>query len=238
MPKTTLAELAEIEVHVRQFCGPIFFTKSLQTPLGNVTNNGSFGLVDTGRKKLLVTCHHVWAGFQEECRHTPDLRMCICLDRPFRFVPGNPVWEDEKLDIATFDIDPHLGGCIERKFYAWNQDAVPAIGQGDVLFFIGFPGYLRRESAACVTFGRSPFWMKVHSVSVGGQRVLCDISRLNVKTLPRQFGGISGCPCFLVREYKTIQLAGFATGILLDQYLQFTLARRLDNDATIVDYVS
>src|SRR6266852_1816998 len=57
-----------IEPQVRQFCGPIFFTLSLKSALGNVTNNGSFGLVDTGSKKLLVTCHHVWKEFQERRR--------------------------------------------------------------------------------------------------------------------------------------------------------------------------
>lgn len=236
MPKTTLEELAKIEAQVRQFCGPIFFTKSLQTPLGNVTNNGSFGLVDTGGRKLLVTCQHVWAGFQKERDSNAGLKMCICLDRPFCFEPGKPVWEDERLDIASFDIDPQLGGCSGRKFWPWRQNAVPAVESGDVLFFIGFPGHLRHETAECVKFGRSPFWMKVHSVD--GQHVLCDILRLNVKMQPNQFGGISGCPCFLVREYKTIQLAGFATGILFDQYLHFTLAGRLDNDAIIVDCVS
>jgi hypothetical protein len=227
MAKTTLKELAKIEQHVRQFCGPISFIKSLQKAPGNVTNNGSFGLVDTGRKKLLVTCHHVWTGFQEERSRNPDLKICICLDRAFWFTPDKPVWGDENLDIVTFDIDPHLGGCSQRKFYPWHQDTVPVIEKGDVLFFIGFPGYLRRESGGCVTFGRSPFWMKVHSVD--GQHVLCDISRLNVKTSPEQFGGISGCPCYLVREYKSIQLAGFATCIFFEQYLHFTLARRLDS---------
>lgn len=49
-----------IEPQVRYFCGLIFFTKSMETPAGTIVNNGSFGLVDTGSRKLLVTCSHVW----------------------------------------------------------------------------------------------------------------------------------------------------------------------------------
>jgi hypothetical protein len=87
MPTTTSEELAKLQHQVEPYSGPIFFTKSLKTPLGNVTNNGSFGLVDTGKRKLLVTCHHVWQRFQEERGKEPELKMCICLDTPVCFAP-------------------------------------------------------------------------------------------------------------------------------------------------------
>jgi len=137
MPTTTFEELAAFQHQVEPYSGPIFFTKSLQTPLGNVTNSGSFGLVDTGKKKLLVTCHHVWQGFQEECSKEPDLKMCICLDKPFCFAPTGPVGEDKSLDIATFDIDPLLGGSTRCKFCTWDQNAAPTIVEKDPLLFIG-----------------------------------------------------------------------------------------------------
>jgi hypothetical protein len=65
---------------------------------------------------------------------------------------------------------------------------------------------------------------------VDGLRFHLDISK--VETPPDQFGGISGCPCFLVREGKPIQLVGFATSIWTN-YLSFTHARCLNSDGTI-----
>src|SRR6266404_5437779 len=97
MSKLTRFELEFVtEPQVRQFCGPIFFTKSLESPLGNVTASGSFGLVDTGTERLLVTCNHVWEGFQEERLGVPDLRMCVCLDmtNPVVFAPDKPLGAD------------------------------------------------------------------------------------------------------------------------------------------------
>jgi hypothetical protein len=66
-----------IEPMVRQFCGPIFFTHSLEQAEGNITANGSFGLVDTGTKKLLVTCYHVWDEFREAHLKNSDLMMYL-----------------------------------------------------------------------------------------------------------------------------------------------------------------
>lgn len=79
---TTIFDLRFIiEPEIRGYRGPLFFTRSLKIAAGeNVITNGGFGLVDTGQKKLLVTCHHVWKTFQELHDSDPNVRMCICLD--------------------------------------------------------------------------------------------------------------------------------------------------------------
>lgn len=51
-----------VEPQVRKFCGPLFFSASNTTPKGTIKGSASFGLVDTGQKKLLVTCWHVIYG--------------------------------------------------------------------------------------------------------------------------------------------------------------------------------
>src|SRR5208283_1577369 len=93
-----------VEPEVRQFCGPLYFSRSLETASG-VINNGSFGLVDTGSKKMLVTCRHVWNEFRKARRENSEVKMCVCLDSgPFVVLDADePLGEDEKLDIATFD---------------------------------------------------------------------------------------------------------------------------------------
>ena len=231
MSKLTRTELEfRIEPEVRQFCGPIFFTHSLETPLGTVTANGSFGLVDTGIKKLLVTCYHVWDEFQKARLENPDLMMCVCLDwkNPVVFAPNKPLGEDQKLDIATFDMEPLLAACGGRKFFPLNQNPPRKVEKGDALFFIGFPGNLRCVVENKLGVGRAPY--AVMCCSVEGLRFCSDISK--VVTQSDQLGGISGCPCFLARESRPIQLVGFATSVWT-KYLFFTHARCLNLDGTI-----
>ena len=139
MPKPTRTELEfVIEPEVRQFCGPLFFTQSRQTAFRSVTDNGSFGLVDTGQKKLLVTCLHVWEAYQQKRLQNPDLKLCLCLDKgnPVLFAPDKPIGENQKLDIATFDMEPLLAACGGRKFYSLKQNPAPKVEKGDLLFLI------------------------------------------------------------------------------------------------------
>jgi hypothetical protein len=231
MSRLTRTELEyRIEPEVRQFCGSIFFTKSLETPLNNITANGSFGLVDTGSKKLLVTCYHVWDEFQEAHLENPDLVMCLCLDKgnPVVFAPDKPIGKDRELDLVTFDMEPLLAACSKRKFYPLNQNPAPRVAKGDALFFIGFPGNLRIIVNDALGVGRAPY--AVMCCSVDGLRFHSDISRVLTQT--DQLGGISGCPCFLVRKGKPIQLVGFATSTWT-KYLGFTHARCLNSDGKI-----
>ncbi len=146
MPKVTRTELGFIvEPQVRKFCGPIFFTRSIKKVAGNVTANGSFGLVDSGSKKLLVTCYHVWDEFRNAQLGNPDLQMCICLDarNPVVFAPHEPLGQDRELDLVTFDMQPLLAACEGREFYRLDQTPPPHVEKEDVIFFIGFPGHLR-----------------------------------------------------------------------------------------------
>jgi hypothetical protein len=220
-----------VEPEVRQFCGPLFFTRSLKVATDNITASGSFGLVDTGKRKLLVTCLHVWEEFQKAKLADPDLMMCLCLDKgnPVVFAPDEPLGEDRELDVATFQMESLLPACDRRKFYPLHQNPARRVAKGDKLFLIGFPGYLRLALDEFVKFGRQPYGIGV--ASVDGLLFHSDISRLNLD--PRQFAGISGCPCFLVREDRPIQLVGFATSLVLSRYLGFVHSRCLDVDGKI-----
>jgi hypothetical protein len=193
-----------VEPQARRYCGAVFFTRSLKMPAGNVTANGSFGLVDTGKKKLLVTCCHVWEEFQNARLRNPDTNMCICLDKrnPIVFTPDEPLGEDRGLDVATFEIESFLAACEGRQFYPLHQNPPRRVAKGEKLFLVGFPGYLRTESDQAIGFGRQPYGIAVSSVD--GLRFHSDISNLELQ--PEQFGGSSGCPCFLVRKDKPLQL--------------------------------
>ncbi len=229
-----------IEPQISPYCGPLFFARSLETAVGNVVANGSFGLVDTGKKKLVVTCCHVWDDYQNLRKSDSELRMLICLDRKPPVVLDSiaPIDQDPKLDIATFDAASLQGACGDRKFYPLNLNPPPRIHKGEKLAFIGYPGRFRSETELGVHFGRFAYGVNVSDLS--GLSVIADISIMRfiydqspiLQDSPNQHGGISGSPCFLVRNQRKPQLVAFATSVGLD-LIHLTHVHCLNPDGTI-----
>jgi hypothetical protein len=234
-----------VEPQITPYRGPIYFTRSLESAAGeNVITNGGFVLVDTGRRKLLVTCSHVWKTYQEERLVDSRVRMCVCLDEksPVVFDQHDPIDRDETLDIATFDITPVLAACGGRKFYSLDQNPPPPVKNGTRLVLLGDQGMFRVASDKGLDFGVTTYAVEVSSVD--GLRFHSDISKAKTfLNLPpartpgsSPHGGISGSPCFLVRDGRPVQLVGIVTGHLTIQgadYLCFTHARCLNPDGTI-----
>lgn len=229
-----------IEPQILPYCGPLFFARSRESATGNVTDNGTFGLVDTGEKKVLVTCHHVWDELQKARREDSTIRLLAGLDRnpPVVLDPSQLLDHDESLDIATYDVEPLLAACAGRKFYALNQNPAPSVEKGDQLVFAGYPGQFRSSTDEGVQLGRVMYKVSVSDVS--GLRFVADISRIKVaynrKPEPEvretPHGGISGSPCFRLRGDRPLHLVGFATSVCLG-ILSFTDARCLNPDGTI-----
>ena len=232
-----------IEPQIAPYRGPLYIARSLASAAGeNVIANGGFGLVDTGKKKLLVTCRHVWKRFQEEHCRDSNVRLCVCLDRksPVVFDQNEPIDQDAKLDVAVFDISPVLEACGGRQFYNFAQNPPPRVKTGDKLILIGDQGIFRSGSEQGLSFGATTYACEVSDVS--GLRILADLSEAArsfvmppVRTpqsnaSPR--GGISGSPCFLLQDNQLLRLVGFVTDDCLD-ILWFTHARCLNPDGTI-----
>jgi hypothetical protein len=217
-------------IKVRRHCGPIFFTHSIKTALGNIVGNGSFGLVDTGKKKVLVTCAHVWREFVKEREKVGDLKMCICLDRrnPLVFDERLLIDVDERTDLATFNFELYMPALGGMRLFDLTRYPPPKVARGDILLLIGFPGHQRKEFDEATRFGRQAFGVGLSSVNDFGFQA--DVS--NLKLAADRYGGISGCPCFLAKEHGPLRLAGFTTGYVLDN-LFFTHSDQLNVDGTV-----
>jgi hypothetical protein len=159
-----------IEPQINLFCGPLCFTHSLKSAFGNVSANASFGLVNTGKRKLLVTCFHVWEEFERSRTESPNLRMCIFLDRnPSTGTRGFvldslPIGQDKHLDLAIFDIEPLLSENQKLKCYPLHQSPAPWVEKGDRLVFIGYQGALRTATVDNAEFGSMIYAVEVSSV--------------------------------------------------------------------------
>lgn len=219
--------------------GPLFLDHSGESAVDeNIICNAGFGLVDTGERKLLVTCNHVWEEYQNERRHDAKIRLCVCLDRnsPVVLAPSQLIDHNSRLDIATFDMEPILAACDGRRFYPLNRNPAPLVAKGDRLVMLGNPGIFRSGTAEGLEFGVTTYVL--HVSSADGFRFHSDISNVEMRNVPppvrvpasSPHGGISGSPCFLLGQ--PCRLIGFAVGHW-SHYLCFTHARCLNSDGTI-----
>lgn len=218
-----------VDPAVRQHCGPLFFSTSMTTPADNIIANGTFGLVNTGKMKLLVTCCHVWSDFKELRSQNPSVMFSLCVDKFNPIIIPNPdsllVDADKRCDLATFNTEPVADAFASQslQFFDINASRPPKLHDGDTLYMIGFPGKGRQASNTSVGFPRQP--IGVAATQVGNSNFFADVKRLHLNA--EDFGGISGCPCFLVLKDRPIRLVGFATGYAPNNVamLQFTYAR-------------
>lgn len=225
-----------VEPQVRRFCGPFFFTSSNTT---TIEGSGSFGLIAIGDRKLLVTCWHVLDGFKQKRATNPALRFGIGFggQRPrsisLEDLLNMKVDEERRCDLVTFDVSDALDLVVASglDFFNLSANPPPKVQVGDVLYMIGFPGKGRIQNETSVGFPRQPFG--VQASHVGDFSFISHV--INLKLDESDYGGISGAPCFLVREGAPIRLVGFATGFAPNQMnmLQFSYARYIGTDGLI-----
>ena len=221
-------------------CGPIFIATSLNSAVGTVKANGGFSLLDTGKKKILVTCDHVLTEFEEARRKRREAFLGVCLDKgnPLELDTKHVLCRDSKLDLATFDLESMLPYCTGRKFYNMANSPAPKARTGDRLVFQGYPGGRRTGDAEGLKFGRVTFNLSVADTS--GYNILADVSkvhRVGDHALPPSgdpYGGCSGSPVFLMRPEGTLRLVGITTEYGLNT-LMFVHAACIKPDGMIYD---
>jgi len=226
-----------VDPSVRRFCGPVFFINSLQTPANNIFGNGSFSLIDTGQRRLLVTCHHVWEDFKKLRNEHPNLMFGVCLDfnNPIVIydIDDALVDEDKRCDLATFDIASLSKICTAGglEFFNLHVNRPPKLEEGVTIYLIGFPAKGRQDDTNSIGFPRQA--IGVAATHVGDLSFFSDVTTLQKDKT--DFAGISGSPCFLVTENRPVRLVGFTTGYAPNNMnmLQFTHARCIQPNGII-----
>jgi len=242
---TNVDERIVIEPQVRKHCGPIFFPSSLASPLGTIMGTGTFGLIDTGQLKLLVTAWHVIygeGGFKEAHTKNSKCRFAFGIgDAPTSIssegLMAMQVGEDGKRDLVTFDVSDHSGifEAMGLEFYNLKANRPPkTINNDDRLYFVGFPAKHRVEKEKSVGHARQFFGVK----AIVGQTGFCaNVKRFGLNET--DYGGISGAPCYVVNKNCSIRLVGFATDYTgpLNNLLTFTHVRYIMQNGS-VDYMA
>jgi hypothetical protein len=233
-----------IDPQVRKFCGPLFFSTSATTPKDNIKGSASFGLVDTGKMKLLVTCWHVVfgdGGFKEMCSQNSECRFALGIGGRFpqalsyEHLMEKKVDDEKKCDLVTFNIgdDESLEyvAASELQFYNLKANRPPQVRVGDMVYLIGFPAKGRIENDSSLGHVRQPFGVRVSQVG----KFSFQSNVVNLGLNETDYGGISGAPCFTITESSGVRLVGFATGFQGNEWnnIQFTYARYIGEDGII-----
>ncbi len=235
------------EAQLIRHCAPVFFLPSPDPTPAGITTNGTVGLIDTGDKELLVTCQHVWAGFQKFKTEHLTARLATVFANGF----GHPVTipesalidADAALDLATFEATPEQWDMGSKEFFKTIRWPIPRARRGNPLIFLGFAGEGRRTSSTFGLFSYSSFTLSVADSSDrkivvakgGGRHEL--IGRDGKPMPPMAMGGLSGSPAYVLKGLGCFELAGFVQmGETSADDIFLTHASFLNRDGTIQRY--
>ena len=201
-------------------CAPIFFLPSATAPPAGVAANGTIALLDTGQRKILVTCWHVWDEFLAYSQKHPGASLCTVFANGPTWpivIPAESLIDSEpSLDLAVFVATPESWNMGWKNFFRINCWPVPKARKGDPISFLGFPGALRDTSRGVGDFGAFVLCATVSDVSHRGLVIARApdseghlVDSRGKKLQPLEVGGLSGCPAY-VRDAKwRPSLAGF-----------------------------
>lgn len=203
----------EFEEQLMRFCGPIYIAPSRNSQPSQVIANGTFGLVDTGLTKVLVTCYHVWQAFLEEKAKNSDAVLAVVLGTGFKTQIFDPVFidGDQDIDLAVFFqwTSDYAG---EKSFFPVERFPIPRVETGDIIALQGFPGASWESTELTGRFGACFFGGLVCAANDRKFFVENEAGELRSvltgKSLPpMDVGGMSGSPAYTFR--KGWKLAGF-----------------------------
>lgn len=198
---------------IRPHVCPIFLLPHVDAGPTEIIANGTATLLDTGKRRLILTCWHVWDSFCRRRRADPSITLVLAVGdgrSPFVINDAEMIDGDHKdIDLAVLSFAPlETILATEKRFFeapAWPPRP-PAVGE--VACVAGFPGHHRQvqEDKTGVTFH---FTLVVDFVTSVSDRhfVLVDEGlerkerRVNasLSTLGC-LGGMSGGPAFVNRK--------------------------------------
>jgi hypothetical protein len=148
-PEHVAAFVESLTNEMLTFCGPIFITPGLMTNPKQMIDNGTFSLVDTGDRRLLVTCHHVWRAYLDCRAGNVEATLGINLGDgdasiAFAFPERQLIDADADLDLAVFEFEPSQIQVNkapvnhQKDWFPIPRWPIPKIGEGEYVALMGF----------------------------------------------------------------------------------------------------
>lgn len=233
------------EATMIRHCAPIFFLPALDARPSAIAANGTVALLDTGQRKVLVTCFHVWDEFQTYKRKVPTGCLCTVFVGGFASpisIPDDALIDSDKgLDLAVIEATPNIWDMGYKEFCQTDRWPIPKAKVGSPIAFVGFPGAARITDEHIGNFQYSAFGVTVSDVSdrklaiagkgKGRGRLLDNAGN---EVPPISMGGLSGAPAYVRDGNARFLLAGFVQmGRTSSDDLFLTHANALNRDGTL-----
>lgn len=215
-------KIERIITAIKPFSVPIYFSRGNARDPSEIFSNATVSLVDTGQKKLFITCYHVWSAFQEIKHRETNINLWLYTGHGKRIVNFNDAklidGDRNNLDIAILDFwSKDIFQDNNKRFYEASEWPLPPPSKGDIIGFWGYPGIHRsvHNSGEGIVSGGVLFFDFVSSVTERYIRFSDeDKIRMVTEYIPgakslTSLGGISGSPVFVNRNNK-FELIGFA----------------------------
>jgi hypothetical protein len=232
-----------------RFVAILLFISGEGTHPSQVTNNGTASFIDTGSRKLIVTCSHVVDEFRKKKNEDPNLWIGIGFAGAANKVIHLPEQSlidsgGRRVDLATFPAP--ATGIIEElgKDYFRCLGWPPARpNENDLMAITGYPGELREVGDQALKVRLNGLAITIDSVS---DRVITSVdvdqTRLVVKIdqslgTPKSLGGMSGSAAYKIANGAEPRLIGFLSeagefgGVHMP--IRITHADFLNSDGTI-----
>lgn len=195
------------------------------TPPAPFVDNGSCCLVQTPVKRFVVTCEHVWAGY--EAFHNSSARsqlwMSLIQDGQTSapsaarsLTKPRAIAVEKSLDLAVFTFDG-INDLESWRFWQLALNGDSQANKGDAVHFLGFPGDLVRAGATDRKLGCCYLSEIVAEVSFGKFRLHAPAGTRHHKNqrgedgVAFRIGGASGAPVFKVKQDMSLALAGIVS---------------------------
>ena len=207
--------IAQIENELLRYCGPIFVTPSPNSYPDNKTiKNGTYALIDTGQKRLLVTCYHVWEYYETQFDVNPETVLALALNEgepciAFRNPKERRLAFDRELDLAVFEFAPDF--CHSKSWFRMTEHPAPKVEKGECIVTMGFPGICRTVSGTVCNFNGVAMPLVVTDISDRTIAAFSDKENQSVLSdMKDSLAGISGSPAYRLADNGQLQLVGFA----------------------------
>ena len=230
------------EATLLSHCAPVFFVPSPTARPPAIRANGTVALVDTGQRKLVVTCSHVWDEFQKYKQEVPMACLCSVFANGWGYsvrLPEQPLNIDREIDLVVFEAMPGSWKMGCKEFYRVERWPIAKVAVNDKIEFMGFPGKYRKTAVYSADFGASYFEFRVLDVSdrqilsagAGDHRFLDNDGK---EVPPIEMGGLSGSPGYVRDGKGRLSLIGFVQkGEMSSGYLFLTHAAFLRRVGTL-----
>jgi hypothetical protein len=189
-------------------CGPIFIVPGITTYPAQMINNGTFSLIDTGERRLLVTCHHVWQAYLNCRAENTDAALGINLGDgdasiAFTFPERQLIDADQDLDLAVFDFERSqvrvnkVQMNHQKNWFPISHWPIPKAGEGEYVALMGFSGKRIVKEGMLCTFRTQVLPLKISGIGHKQIYILNEGENVEVfNDIKSYLGGLSGCPAY------------------------------------------